>query len=145
MMLHAWLAQPKGWRSRVVSERDKKSAAKSTPLDNVNAFKVRGLKLTWAYDNLAHDHCNSHHTALAAPFPVAFCCKLTRLELGLITWSLQELSVVFAWTRPKGTEVLIKSLNSMQENAKLHFEIITSQSRFYWIHITLTTMVCTSG
>lgn len=72
----------------MVSEHDKKSAAKPTPLDIVNAFIVRGLKLTWAYDdNLAHDHCISHHIALAAPFPVAFCCKLTRLELGLITWS----------------------------------------------------------
>jgi len=70
MMLNAWLAQPKGQRSSVVCERVKKRSKAYSP------------RQCWA--SLDKLMTNDFFTkiASAAPFPVAFCCKLTRLELG---------------------------------------------------------------
>jgi len=115
-------------------------------LDLVHAFKWLSSCRLWRVktDWLMTTNFLTKTTS-AAPFPVAFCCKLAWLELGLFTWSYQEISVVLLNNGQKIPRILIKWLPSMQEDAKPHIEIFTSQSRFYWINLTSTTMACTMG
>jgi len=115
----------------------KKSAAKPTPLGSDSAsWRQDSSELGRVLIDRLMTNNFFHHDFLRCAFSCGLLLQAHSVRAGFyITWSLQEISVVFAWTGPKGTEVLIKSLHSMQEDANPHFEIFTSQSRFYWINL----------
>lgn len=125
----------------------KKSAAKPTPLGSDSAsWRQDSSELGRVLIDRLMTNNFFHHDFLRCAFSCGLLLQAHSVRAGFyITWSFQEISVVFAWTGPKGTEVLIKSLHSMQEDANPHFEIFTSQSRFYWINLTSPTMAFTMG
>lgn len=85
-----------------------------------------------------HDHY------LKRAFPVAFKLR-ARFPWSFVSYLEWSGNFSFCITKAKRYRGTKQSLQSMQEDAKPRIEIFTSQSRFYWINLTSTTMACAKG